>query len=280
LTNGGVLEGNARREGDLVYIETPSGRITLPATKVECIVKRPTLLDDFNKRFSTIDRKAPDAAKAFADLGTWCTEKGLKNQAETCFKRALDTDPENEVARKGLGYEKYHGRWMTPKEVRRAQGLVKHGDAWVTPEAKADLVRLEAEATLERARAEKERARLARAEAELQEARRKAEAAMAEAEALREAYHYNRYAQPIYIWRGHRVHRPRYRQPIAPGPGYKVKVGVLSPLGVPTIRSDGTTALVQTITPTTGLKVPTVRVLGPGVPAERHTDDNRTKEHP
>lgn len=278
LTNGGVLEGNAHREGAKVVIVTPTGTITLPSSKVEMIVEKPTELDAFNKRFDAIDPKGPKAARAYADLGTWCSENGLKNQAETCFLRTLDIEPENAVARNALGYEKYQGRWMTPDEVRKARGLVKHADAWVTAEAKADLLKMEAEAELERARAEKERLRLARAEAELQEARRKADAALAEAEALREAYYRPRYAEPVVIWRGHRPCQPRYLPPVVPGPGRTVKYGVVSPLGVPTTRADGSTAVYQIITPKTGLRVPTVRVLPPATQGDRlrqHLDGRR-----
>ena len=262
LVNGGVLEGNARREGDKVVVQTPAGRITLAARKVDHIVKQPTVLDEYTKRFKGISDADAGAAGKLAELGTWCTAKGLKNQARTCFARALELDRDNATAREALGYRKYDGRWMKPDEVRQAQGLVKYKDAWVTPEAKADLMKIEAEAALEKARAEKERLKMARLEAEREEARRRAQAEEAARRMLHDAY-YNRFYQPVYIWRDSRRCTPRYLPPVAPGPGYDVRVGPLSPLGVPTIRLDGTPAKVQTITPTTGLKAPTVRVLPP-----------------
>ncbi len=266
LTNGGVLEGKVHRKKGKVYIVMAGGTVTIPEDKIEYIEKKDTILDEYENRLAAIDEKAEGAAQAFADLGKWCANNRLKAQASTQLKKALALDSNNETARLALGYERYQEKWMTSDEVQRARGLVRHGDAWVTPEAKADLVRLDAETQSQRARAQAEALKLQRAEAEAIEARAKAEAALAETEALREGL-YNRYSNPYsypiyYSGSRGRRHVIRNRcEPLRLGPGDTVRYSTRSPLGVPTVRADGSTAILRIVTPGTGLGAPTVGVV-------------------
>jgi tetratricopeptide (TPR) repeat protein len=74
------------------------------------------------KRYEEVKEKADVfTAKRYASLGKWCEKEGLNDQAKKAYEKAVIRDPENEVARKGLGYEKVGDEWLTPKqqEARR-----------------------------------------------------------------------------------------------------------------------------------------------------------------
>jgi hypothetical protein len=176
LTNGGTIEGKVTQRDGKVIIEQPNGVIVIPASRVERIERKPCDLEVFEGLRAGVDVKAPGAAERFVELARWCQQHKMENQARDCYRRALDFDPDHAAARAALGFTRHEGRWLTEDELAQARGMVRHGDAWVTPEAKADLVRLQAEKEAAKARAQADRAR---AEAD----RARAEAAQAEAEA-------------------------------------------------------------------------------------------------
>jgi len=177
LTNGGTIEGKVTQRDGKVIIEQPNGVIVIPASRVERIERKPCDLEIFEDLRARVDVKAPGAADRFVELARWCQQHKMENQARDCWRRALDFDPDHAAARAVLGFTRHEGRWLTEEELAQARGMVRHGDAWVTPEAKADLVRLQAEKEAAKARAQADRAR---ADAD----RARAEAAQAEAELL------------------------------------------------------------------------------------------------
>jgi len=72
-------------------------------------------------------------------------------------------DPDHEGARKLLGYEKVHGKWMTADEAMEAKGLIKYDGRWLPREMvermqlddkqiKLELERLATEERIESAR--------------------------------------------------------------------------------------------------------------------------------
>ena len=69
-----------------------------------------------------------------AALATWLQSLGRTNEASEIATSMLAQDPEHAGAHKLLGHVRYKGRWMAPDAAKRAQGLVRHGDAWYTPE--------------------------------------------------------------------------------------------------------------------------------------------------
>ncbi|MCC7018096.1 MAG: hypothetical protein IT564_12950 [Rhodospirillales bacterium] len=170
LTNGRSIEGKVTVKDGKVIVEKPDGVVILDASKVDRIEKKESLVEAYEKQLAAIDEKAGGAAAKFAELGQWARSRDMDNQAEACFLKAIELDADHAAARAGLGYTKHDGKWMTEDELQQARGMVRHGDAWVTPEAKADLERLQALTELERTRAETERLRLERAELEKERA--------------------------------------------------------------------------------------------------------------
>lgn len=175
LTNGRSIEGKVTVKGDKVIVQKPDGVVILDASKVDHIEKKESLVEAYEKQLAAMTEaektdKAETAAAKFAELGQWARSRDMDNQAEACFRKAVELDADNAAARAALGYAKHDGKWMTESEIQQARGMVRHGDAWVTPEAKADLERLQALTELERTRAEIERLRLERAALEKERA--------------------------------------------------------------------------------------------------------------
>ena len=176
LTNGNYLEGRVKYEDGRVVVEQPTGKIYLDSSKVDHIDKSKTVLDEFDEKVAAVQALGNDAtAGAWAQAGRFASEHAMRDRAEKCYFKALAIDSENTTARLALGFEKFQDRWMSSDEANQARGLVKYNGAWVTPEAKADLLRIEAIAQAERARAdaegakaEQERLKLERLDTELQ----------------------------------------------------------------------------------------------------------------
>ena len=128
LTNGGTLEGKARRVGDEVIVTTGSGEVRFPAKDVLKIVPGKTRMDEYEERAANVDAKDADALVA---LGDWCQEKRLTKQAKEHWRAALRLDGEQKDARERLGFIKYQDRWVTGDEYRRLRGFVKVHGEWV-----------------------------------------------------------------------------------------------------------------------------------------------------
>jgi hypothetical protein len=146
LKDGRSFEGKIEKETkDQVAIQTRFGRMEFTRAEISEIKHGKTTEETFEERW-----QAAKSAADYYDLGLWCQEKKIKNEAKRCMKRAIELEPDHEGARTYLGFVRYEGEWMTPEErdakVRAkeeadmaAQGFVRHGDRWVTLEEKAKL---------------------------------------------------------------------------------------------------------------------------------------------
>jgi hypothetical protein len=117
-------------------------------------------MDEFDEKYKALADNKDSKADDFVALGKSARDKNLQRQARRAFDKALELEPDNSAARLALGHVKFEGQWMSSDEANRARGMVKHGESWVTPEAKADLLRLQQESEIANARAEAERARV------------------------------------------------------------------------------------------------------------------------
>lgn len=195
LVNGGVLEGRVHYENGRVVVEQATGKVYLETSKVDHVEKTKTEMDVYDERLAAL--KANDAAtgEEYAQLARYANEHGMKARGDAMNKKALAIDPENATARVALGYVKFQDRWMTPDDANVARGLVKQDGVWMTPEAKADLLKAEANADAQRerakaedAKAEQERLKLERLDRELQ---------LVDAERQRDYYY--RFNAPVVI---------------------------------------------------------------------------------
>ncbi len=138
VVGGGILTGKILNpdatEGEDYVIALPGGgEISLSANRIR---KKEIL------RQETIDYRLnaplkPDTVESHAELAALCDDLGLLSEAKSHRERIIALDPENESARRALGYEKKDGVWMTPKQRREQAGLVTYGGRAVTPQEEA-----------------------------------------------------------------------------------------------------------------------------------------------
>jgi hypothetical protein len=179
LKSGGKLEGRVRKEADRVIVETLSGEFTVKLDDIASINEAHTSkIEEYYEK-----RKAAKAAKDFLDLAVWAKEnraakflapnieeaaklaRDLKDAAavvdlaspyrgilgadlKAVWERAVALDPENETARRELGFRRYAGKWLTEEEWQAEQGNVKFEGKWI-PETERDLILRERLAKLE-----------------------------------------------------------------------------------------------------------------------------------
>ena len=155
LTNGGVVEGNARRVGQKVIVETPAGTLELAASEVREIVVGKTRHDRYVERRDALaaaeaardqlggaDTEDADKVKskvksrsksadAHVALGDWCKSQGLATEARRHWRRAVELSPDHRAAHGRLDHVRHDGRWMTESEYYKARGFVRRKGAWV-----------------------------------------------------------------------------------------------------------------------------------------------------
>jgi tetratricopeptide (TPR) repeat protein len=159
LTSGSVVEGKVQDLGDSVRVTRGGASIVYPKTMIRKITPK-----------KTVEELYEDQAKALKDadvegrlrLARWCLEKKLPKEAAAEFRKVLAVDPEHEEARKGAGFVRHNGRWMTEDEANEAKGLVRHKGRWMTPEERNLDVALEEQKELDRQISEAVRALLER----------------------------------------------------------------------------------------------------------------------
>ena len=135
ITGGGVLTGrimNPDTAGDEDYvIELPGGgSVVLTANTI----RKKEILRPETLKYRLTAPPAPDTVESHTEIAAWCDDNALPQGARIHRERILELDPNNETARRALGYEKKDGVWMTPKERREQAGLVMFEGRSVTPQ--------------------------------------------------------------------------------------------------------------------------------------------------
>lgn len=133
LTDGRIVEGKVEDLGSEVRITKGKNAITFPKSMVKEIRYKPTKEEEYAERVKRIDAKDPEAQ---FDLGRWCADNGLKEQAADRFRKTIEIQPDHEGAHLALGHRKLEGRWLSEDEFNAAKGLVKYKGEWVTPQEK------------------------------------------------------------------------------------------------------------------------------------------------
>lgn len=117
----GRLENpNASSDEDFIVAINETDTLILPHNLLR---KRETLRSEtLEYRF-----KAPfleDDVESHRNMAQWCRERNLPIEARLHLERIIQIDPDDEQARKSLGYENQDGIWTTPKEKRESNGYV------------------------------------------------------------------------------------------------------------------------------------------------------------
>ncbi|QDV35933.1 polymorphic toxin-type HINT domain-containing protein [Tautonia plasticadhaerens] len=86
---------------------------------------RVALREEYEGRRSRMDQ----TAEAHWDLGLWCEQNGLADEALAHFSAVTRIDPSREAAWKRIGYKKRGGRWMTDAQIAAERAEAEARDA-------------------------------------------------------------------------------------------------------------------------------------------------------
>jgi hypothetical protein len=147
LTSGAVIEGKVVDLGDSIKVVKSNASIVYPKSMVREIRPKKTAEELYEEQARAL--KDGDL-EGRLKLARWCVERKLAKEAAAEFRKVIALDPDHEEARKGAGYQKVGGTWMTEDEASQAKGLVRHKGRWMTPEERNLEVALEEQKELDR----------------------------------------------------------------------------------------------------------------------------------
>jgi hypothetical protein len=109
LKSGRVLEGEVIDQGDKIEIKMSYGSATVSKEDVVSIepVKSPAA--EYQEKAAAL---AADDAEGHFQLGRWCEERGLKDEAQAELLKVVAINPEHAGARGLLGQVKVAGQWV------------------------------------------------------------------------------------------------------------------------------------------------------------------------
>jgi len=115
LKNGRTLTGIARHEEpNRVVVETRFGDIRVPETEVQAIEPGRSDLHEYKERLDALGG-CPSAQQLF-ELAQWAEERGLTRYVNGLLMQVLQLEPDHAEARALLGYVRWEGNWMFPRE--------------------------------------------------------------------------------------------------------------------------------------------------------------------
>ena len=122
LSGGGEVVGEIvdRPEGGDFVVRTVDGvQVTLSRSTVARTVQESEAKIEYAQR----SRAAADTVASHRELAAWCREHGLAAEADVHFARLLELDPNDEAARRSLGYARVGKRWLTREQLMAAHGM-------------------------------------------------------------------------------------------------------------------------------------------------------------
>ena len=144
VRSGSALKGKAildeaHPDQYLVFGEKGKTPIVLKRERVVAIEPEPSVLDGYAERRKALrasNASGMTLAKEEFDLGSWCDEHKLRDLASVHYEGSLKRDPSFGPAHLKLGHVEHDGRWLTPAELKSAQGYTLYKGKWLTPEEK------------------------------------------------------------------------------------------------------------------------------------------------
>jgi hypothetical protein len=131
LADGRIVEGEVVEDGDVYRVTSRFGESTVPVKDVKKLTRAKTVDAEWRDRLAALK---PGDWAGRAALAKWLKAAERPEAAEAMAREVLEADPENAVAHEVLGHVRHKGAWRTPDEAKAADGLVRRGDRWFTPE--------------------------------------------------------------------------------------------------------------------------------------------------
>ncbi|WP_437187709.1 HEAT repeat domain-containing protein [Planctomicrobium sp. SH668] len=132
LKSGGEVRGVLRTQQSAdgaATMETLAGTtITIAAPEIDFLKRRNPLIEEYVTR----SRKLTGTIEEHWELAEWCRTKDLKDQRHEQLEVILELDANHPDARRVLGYQLVHGRWMTKEDEMLERGYIRHKNKWVT----------------------------------------------------------------------------------------------------------------------------------------------------
>jgi hypothetical protein len=139
MIKGKAIVDEAHPDQYLVFGEKGKTPLVIKKDRVARIEPEPSILDDYatrRKALSTPPAGVP-AAQLEYEVGLWCEDHKLFDLASVHYEASLKRDTTYGPAHRKLGHVEHDGKWLTPAELRVAQGYVQYRGKWITPDEKA-----------------------------------------------------------------------------------------------------------------------------------------------
>lgn len=123
LKDGGEVAGSVIErgdEGDYIVRTNDGAEVSLDRNSIQRIVQH----DEAMAEYRTKSRSAPDTVEAHRELAEWCRARKMLREADHHLARVAELDPDDEDARRSLGYQRVGNRWLTSDDVMTARGMI------------------------------------------------------------------------------------------------------------------------------------------------------------
>lgn len=133
LKGGGELVGErvAQPSGGRFIVRTSDGaEVAVNRADIDQMTQPAETSQEYVKR----SRTAPDTVESHRQLAVWCKEHGLADEAAAHWQRVLEFEPDDEPARKSLGYARFGDRWLNRDQLMTARGLTMYDGKYRTPQ--------------------------------------------------------------------------------------------------------------------------------------------------
>lgn len=136
LKNGNRVEGEVQpgsKPGTIKVTVDRGHELEIEERDVREIERKKAPAKEFDERFVSLAR---DDVEGVLALAAWARERKLRSKEEQAYRRVLEIDPNDPVARKELGFAVFKNRWVKEGDLRAKHGLIQFRGDWMTPEEK------------------------------------------------------------------------------------------------------------------------------------------------
>src|SRR5262245_6823411 len=136
LKNGNRVEGEVTtgsQPGSLKVILDKGLELEFLEKDVLQVERKKSPAREFEEKLKGV---APGDVDALLALGDWARERKLRSKEEEVYRKVLEIDPNDPVARRELGFVVFKNRWVKEEELKTKRGLIQFRGDWVTAEEK------------------------------------------------------------------------------------------------------------------------------------------------